>query len=311
MARTENDTWDLASSVGATATMVAAARAVASTGEDALINDPFAEPLVRAVGVDFFTRLATGELRAEDLDADSASVGMARMTDNMAVRTVFFDEFFLEATRAGVKQAVILASGLDSRAYRMAWPTGTTVYEIDQPDVIEFKTKVLAEFGAEPTAQRRTVAIDLRYDWPAALKAAGFDPTQPTAWSAEGLLGYLPPEAQDRLLDTISELSAPGSRVAVESVPNIGAADHEKAVERMQEASERWKSHGFDLDFANLVYLGDRNEAADYLAGHGWKLDRHSVQELLAANGLPPIEDDDDDLAEFGELQYVSGILDK
>jgi methyltransferase (TIGR00027 family) len=311
MARTENDTWDLASSVGATATMVAAARAVASTGQDALINDPFAEPLVRAVGVDFFTRLATGELRAQDLDADSASVGMARMTDNMAVRTVFFDEFFLEATRAGVKQAVILASGLDSRAYRLAWPAGTTVYEIDQPDVIEFKTKVLAEFGAEPTAQRRTVAIDLRYDWPAALKAAGFDPTKPTAWSAEGLLGYLPPDAQDRLLDTISELSAPGSRVAVESVPNIDTADYEKAVERMQEASERWKSHGFDLDFANLVYLGDRNEAAGYLAAQGWQLDRHSVQELLAANGLPPIEDDDSDLAQFGELQYVSGILDK
>ena len=101
MARTDNDTWDLASSVGATATMVAAARAIASTGDDALINDPFAEPLVRAVGVDFFTRLATGELRAEDLDADSASVGMARMTDNMAVRTKFFDEFFLDGDAGG------------------------------------------------------------------------------------------------------------------------------------------------------------------------------------------------------------------
>src|SRR6201999_681384 len=100
--------------------------------------------------------------------------------------------------------------------------------------------------------ERRVVAIDLREDWPAALKAAGFDPSQPTAWSAEGLLGYLPPDAQDRLLDTITELSAPGSRVAVESVPALDTADHEKAVEKMQEASERWRSHGFDLDFANL-----------------------------------------------------------
>ena len=308
MARTDNDTWDLASSVGATATMVAAARAMASTADDALINDPFAEPLVRAVGVDFFTRLVTGELRPEDLDSDNESVGMQRMSDNMAVRTKFFDEFFLSATQSGIRQAVILASGLDSRAYRLAWPAGTTVYEIDQPDVIEFKTRNLAELGAEPTAERRTVAMDLRYDWPSALIEEGFDPNQPTAWSAEGLLGYLPPDAQDRLLDTITELSAPGSRVAVESVPNIDPSDHEKAIERMQAASERWRDHGFDLDFAELVYLGDRNEAAAYLGDHGWQLSRQSVKELFAVNGLPPL-DDDEEAGNFGELQYVSGTL--
>jgi methyltransferase (TIGR00027 family) len=307
MARTENDTWDLASSVGATATMVAAARAMASTADNPLINDPFAEPLVRAVGVDFFTRLVTGELRPEDLDSDSESVGMQRMTDNMAVRTKFFDDFFLGATDAGIRQAVILASGLDSRAYLLDWPAGTTVYEIDQPDVIEFKTRTLAELGAEPTAKRRAVAMDLRYDWPSALIEEGFDPNQPTAWSAEGLLGYLPPDAQDRLLDTITELSPPGSRVAVESVPNIDPSDHEKAIERMREASERWREHGFDLDFAELVYMGDRNEAASYFGDHGWELDRHSASELFAANGLPPL--DDEEVGNFGELQYVSGIL--
>jgi methyltransferase (TIGR00027 family) len=335
MARTDNDTWDLASSVGATATMVAAARAMATTADDALINDPFAEPLVRAVGVDFFTRLVTGELRPEDLDSDSESVGMQRMTDNMAVRTKFFDDFFLtatgggnsadatgggnsahatgggnsaDATEGGIRQAVILASGLDSRAYRLAWPSGTTVYEIDQPDVIEFKTTTLAGLGAEPTAKRRTVAIDLRYDWPSALIEEGFDPNQPTAWSAEGLMGYLPPDAQDRLLDTITELSAPGSWVAVESVPNIDPADHKKAIERMQAASERWRDHGFALDFAELVYLGDRNEAASYLGGYGWQISRSSVKELFAANGLPPLVDDEE-VGNFGELQYVSGVL--
>src|SRR6478736_8870676 len=318
MTRTENDTWDLASSVGATATMVAAARAIATTADDALINDPFAEPLVRAVGVDFFTRLATGELQAEDLDADNASVGMQRMTDNMAVRTKFFDEFFLaatgggnpaDATASGVRQAVILASGLDARAYRLPWPAGTTVYEIDQPEVIEFKSTTLAAFGAEPTADRRTVAMDLRNDWPSALIAAGFDPSQPTAWSAEGLLGYLPPAAQDRLLDTITELSAPGSRIALESVPNVNPADHEKAIERMRDASERWRDHGFDLDFAELVYLGDRNEAAAYLGDHGWELTRNSVKELFAANGLPPMDEKAEEVGNFGELQYVSGVL--
>jgi methyltransferase (TIGR00027 family) len=240
------------------------------------------------------------------------------MTDNMAVRTKFFDDFFLtatgggnsaDATEEGIRQAVILASGLDSRAYRLGWPAGTTVYEIDQPDVIEFKTRTLAELGAEPTAKRRTVAMDLRYDWPSALIEEGFDPNQPTAWSAEGLLGYLPPDAQDRLLDTITELSAPGSRVAVESVPNIDPSDHEKAIERMRAASERWRDHGFDLDFAELVYLGDRNEAAAYLGDHGWELTRNSVKELFAANGLPSIDEKDEDAGNFGELQYVSGVL--
>ena len=153
-----------------------------------------------------------------DAQAAPESTGaMSRMADNMAVRTKFFDEFFLDATKAGIKQVVILASGLDSRAYRLAWPAQTVVYEIDQPQVIEFKTRALAELGAEPTTERRVVAIDLRDDWPTALRTAGFDPSQPTAWSAEGLLGYLPPEAQDRLLDTITELSAPGSRLATEA----------------------------------------------------------------------------------------------
>jgi methyltransferase (TIGR00027 family) len=309
MARTDNDTWDLASSVGATATMVAAARAMATTAANPLINDPFAEPLVRAVGVDFFTRLVTGELRPEDLDTDSESVGMQRMTDSMAVRTKFFDEFFVSATEAGIRQAVILASGLDSRAYRLDWPAGTMVYEIDQPEVIEFKTRTLADLGAEPTAKRRIVAMDLRYDWPSALIEEGFDPNQPTAWSAEGLLGYLPPDAQDRLLDTITELSAPGSRVAVESVPNIDPSNHEKAIERMQAASARWRDHGFDLDFAELVYLGDRNEAAGYLGDHGWHISRNTAKELFAANGLPPLPEDDEGAGNFAELQYVSGVL--
>src|SRR6516164_413299 len=156
--RYEGDTWDLASSVGATATMVAAARAVATRADRPLINDPYAEPLVRAVGVDLLTRLATGEVDPNDLndvhDGATGSAGaMSRMADNMAVRTKFFDEFFLDATKAGIKQVVILASGLDSRAYRLRWPAGTVVYEVDQPQVIEFKTRTLAELGAAPTAE--------------------------------------------------------------------------------------------------------------------------------------------------------------
>jgi methyltransferase (TIGR00027 family) len=308
MARTDDDTWDLASSVGATATMVASARAMASKADSPLISDPYAEPLVRAVGLDLFTKLATGELSPADLedDSDGAPAGVQRMTDNMAVRTKFFDEFFLDATNAGIKQAVILASGLDARAYRLPWPGGTTVYEIDQPQVIEFKSRTLAELGAQPTAHRRTVAVDLRDDWPTALQAAGFDPAQPSAWSAEGLLGYLPPEAQDRLLDTITELSAPGSRIATESGPTRGKDHEERVKNRMRTVSQRWSKHGLDLDMTQLVYFGDRNEASPYLSDHGWEMGGSTIRELFAANGLAPILEDD---LPFADRLYVSGTL--
>jgi O-methyltransferase involved in polyketide biosynthesis len=286
MARTDNDTWDLASSVGATATMVAAARAMASKAEQPLINDPYAEPLVRAVGLDLFTRLATGELNPAELedDSDGAPAGVQRMTDNMAVRTKFFDEFFLDATNAGINQAVILASGLDARAYRLPWPDGTTVYEIDQPEVIEFKSRTLAELGAQPTAFRRA----------------------PSAWSAEGLLGYLPPDAQDRLLDTITALSAPGSRIATESGPTREPGHEERIKDRMRTVSQRWRKHGLDLDMTELVYFGDRNEAAVYLSDHGWQMGGSTIRELFAANGLPPIVEDD---LPFADRLYVSGTL--
>ena len=120
------------------------------------------------------------------------------MNSYQAVRTHFFDEFFTTAAEAGITQVVILASGLDSRAYRLAWPAGTTVYEIDQPKVLEYKAATLAEHGAQPSADRREVPIDLRQDWPKALREAGFDDAAPTAWLAEGLLMYLPGDAQEK-----------------------------------------------------------------------------------------------------------------
>jgi methyltransferase (TIGR00027 family) len=306
MARTDDDSWDLASSVGATATMVAAARAMVTRIDGALISDPYAEPLVRAVGVDVFTKLANGELDPSALAVDDdQNAGMDRMVDNMAVRTKFFDDFFTDATSAGIRQVVILAAGLDSRAYRLRWPAGTVVYEVDQPQVVEFKTRTLAEIGAQPTSDRRAVAVDLRFDWPAALKEAGFDADQPTAWSAEGLLGYLPPDAQDRLLDTVTALSAPGSWLATESTPPIDQKDVDEAMEKMQSAADRWREHGYDLDWANLIYLGERNEPADYLTGHGWDVSGTSVNELLTANGYPPFDGD----TPFTNLSYISGTL--
>jgi methyltransferase (TIGR00027 family) len=279
MARTDTDSWDLASSVGATATMVAAARAIASAEPQPLINDPYAAPLVREVGVEFFTKLVDGHLPLDGEDAEMAEL----MTSVMAVRTRFFDDFFTNSAADGIRQAVILASGLDSRAYRLGWPDGTVVYEVDQPEVIGAKTAAMTRIGATPTAERRTVAIDLRDDWPAALRAAGFDPDAPTAWSAEGLLVYLPPEAQDRLFDNISALSAPGSRLATEYHPDIA----ESLRNRGQSLTERWREHGFDVDLAELWYVGDRNSVVDYLTDSGWSVTARRRPEVFADYGRP------------------------
>jgi methyltransferase (TIGR00027 family) len=298
MARAENDTWDLGSSVGATATAVAASRAMASQDPDPLLDDPWAEPLVRAVGIEVFIKLIDGELRG----TDGRPLHRRRMDEQITVRTRFFDDFFMGATGAGIRQAVILASGLDTRAYRLPWPAGTVVYEIDQPKVIEFKTQTLAGLGAQPTAQRRTVAIDLREDWPAALRAAGFDTAQPTAWSAEGLLVYLPPDAQDRLFDNIFALSAPGSRIATEHLDlrRIPADWAHKLTERARRV-------GSDINLAELFYTGERNTAAEYLGAHDWQVDIKTTEQSYAAHGF---EVPDNEVTSFGDASgYLTASL--
>jgi methyltransferase (TIGR00027 family) len=300
VARTHDDTWDLASSVGATATMIAAGRAMATN--HGLIDDPFAEQLVRAVGLDFFVKMIDGEIDFSAID-NASPARMQAIIDGIAVRTRFFDDYLGHAMDAGVRQAVILASGLDARAYRLPWPTGTVVYEIDQPQVIDFKTATLAGIGAHPSATRRTVGVDLRWNWPGALRAAGLDTTAPTAWLAEGLLIYLPPEAQDRLFDDITALSMPGSTIATEYVPGIKDFDADRA----RELSRPLREQGVDIDMPSLVYAGERNHVVDYLAAKGWDVSAASRTELFVRNGFDvPAPEDDDPL---GEIFYVSGTF--
>jgi methyltransferase (TIGR00027 family) len=302
MARTDNDTWDLATSVGATATMVASGRARATRA--ALIDDRFAEPLVRAVGVDFFTQWAIGELDSADVDVPGAPWGMQRMTDMLAARTRYIDAFFSEAAAAGIRQVVILAAGLDARGYRLSWAPGTTVFEIDQPQVIEFKTATIGALGAEPTADVRAVPIDLRHDWPSALRQAGFDTGQPAAWAAEGLLGFLPADAQDRLLDNITGLSAEGSQLVAEVFLNSAANQ-----QALNGATQKWRDNGLDVALDNLGFPGDRNDVATYLADRGWHPVRAPLNQLLADNGLPLQSTDED--APFGKNYYCTAVLHK
>ncbi|OSC42930.1 SAM-dependent methyltransferase [Mycobacterium decipiens] len=304
MTRTDQDSWDLAASVGATATMVAAARALASAESDPIISDPFAAPLVRAVGLDFFTRLVDGDLPtsafASEDDSPDTGTTLQFETDSIAVRTRFFDEFFRAAGRDGIRQSVILAAGLDARPYRLSWPRGSVVYEVDQPKVIAFKSAAMSALGVAPAAHRRTVSIDLREDWPAALRRSGFGATKPSAWSAEGLLMYLPPDAQDRLFDNITALSAPGSRLATEFHPESGPT----MTQRAQLFNQRWADLGCDIDLSGLFYDGKRSNVVDYLTDRGWQVTSQKRRDLFANYGrdFP----DDDALAHFRNIVAIT-----
>lgn len=287
MARADDDSWDLANSVGATATMVAAARAAASRRHHAVVNDPFAEPLVRAVGVELFTRLAAGELDAVDA---AGNLGFPRMIDTFAARAKYFDDYFAEAGSVGVQQFVILAAGLDCRPYRLPWPAQTTVYEIDQTEVIEFKTSTLRKLGATTGTEHRTVGVDLRDDWPAALLAAGFDTEQPTAWLAEGLLiGFLPQEAEVRLLDNIIMLSDSGSRLAADYGQLAGRSPQDQ--QQALRMTDLWRELGLELDIAGLTYPGEHTDVAAHLWANRWSTITSDLAELFRAAGLAPLGD--------------------
>jgi methyltransferase (TIGR00027 family) len=301
--RTDDDTWDLATTVGATATMVAAGRARATNA--ALIDDPFAEPLVRAVGIEFFTRWASGELAVADVDLPGAPWGMQPMTDLLTARTRYFDEFLRDATSSGIRQVVILASGLDARGYRLAWPDDTVIFELDVPDVLSFKGETIGELGARPTATLRNVPIDLRDDWPTALQEHGFDADRPSAWIAEGLLPFLRADAQDRLLDSITALSADGSRLASEvTVAPTNPSDEERPFDAV---TERWRANGFDVEFGDLGFPGERKDVATYLDQRGWWSFKTPLGALLADAGLPAMVEAEGQLS-FGANYYCASV---
>jgi methyltransferase (TIGR00027 family) len=221
------------------------------------------------------------------------------LVNGMGVRTKFFDDCALASTAAGARQVVILASGLDARAYRLPWPDGITVFELDQPDVISFKTSTLAALGAQPTATRRAIPIDLRDDWPQALRDNGFDAGVRTAWLAEGLLIYLPPEAQDQLFDRITALSAAGSVLATEHKDTKALTG-----EWAKELSDRSRRHGSDIDLSALFYTGARTAAGDHLREHGWQVRVLPNAQAYAAHGFDPPTDDL--IAMVGDSGYLS-----
>jgi methyltransferase (TIGR00027 family) len=276
--RTDGDTWDPTTGVGSTATFGAVVRAVATN--KGLINDPFAEPLVRAAGVEYFTRIVDdARYAADDRDKDL----MTGIIDILATHTRFLDAFLADAGRAGIRQVVILASGLDTRPYRLWWPAGTTVYEIDQPEVIDFKSQVLRGLGAKPNANRRAVGIDLRQDWLAALRRVGFDARQRTVWIVENLLvGYLTPEGQSRLLQDVTAVSVVGTRFAADHMSTWTPAQ----LKAGHAFVGLWRQFGLDLDLSALTYPGEYREVPEHLSARGWQTVDRNVVELFATMGM-------------------------
>jgi methyltransferase (TIGR00027 family) len=287
--RSENDSWDIATSVGATAVMVALARAAETRSPNPLIRDEYAEVLVSTPELaDLRARLDAMWARAEE--SDERAMDFQQMTDYQAVRTHFFDDFFAAAMAEGIRQHVILASGLDSRGHRLVWPVGTVVYEIDLPAVLDYKSATLTAVGASPSTTLREVAVDLRDDWPSALRDAGFDPTAPTAWLAEGLLPFLRGDAQEAMFAAITELSAPGSRIALE-VFGVDPAARAEVHERWQQMRAERESRGEDTSFdvLDLWYHDDEPpECAEWFAAHGWRTETVASRDEHIRLGRPP-----------------------
>lgn len=180
--------------VADTGVLVAAIRAEETRRPDRLFDDPFAERLAGESG--------------RRMLAEAVATSGDKSTLQIVVRTRFWDEALLNAVPP-VSQVVIVAAGLDARAYRLPWPDGTTVFELDQPAVIAAKAAALA--GDEPRCLRVAIGVDLTTDWTDTLRSNGFDPELPAVWLMEGLLQYLDEGAVHTLFERVDALSAPGS----------------------------------------------------------------------------------------------------
>lgn len=266
------DTAELATHIEATALLVAASRAVEARKTAPLVKDGFAEQfVVTAAGGWAEVFREPGPIP----DLLGAGEFGRNFVNYQGARTVLFDNFITEALQGGIGQVAILAAGFDSRGFRLDWPHDATLYELDRPRVLEFKSAVLDRIDARPATKRVALGVDLEQDWPATLCEAGFDPDRPTAWLVEGLLMYLSPAAEFELLAKLVNLSAPRSRIAIE---HTDAADliPENPAGSPQQAQMR-----------DLIRNEDRPDPVDWFADRGWRTEAVTSTDLLTNLGRP------------------------
>ncbi|WP_161182702.1 class I SAM-dependent methyltransferase [Streptomyces sp. SID4985] len=248
----------------ATAVGVARVRALETERENALFRDPLARAFAAAGG------LWPSSPPPADEAARRRRLGVAF---SIVIRTKFLDDLLREASASGIRQVVLLGAGMDSRAFRMDWPEGTRLFEVDTAVPLDFKSSVLCQERAVARCERITVPVDLREDWPRALAAAGHDPGAPTVWIAEGLLIYLPEDAVELLLARIGARSAPGSRMGL-TLGSRGVIERFGADAAPGSAASLWVSEMPD-------------DPVEWLAGHGWEASSHTLRERAAAYGRP------------------------
>jgi methyltransferase (TIGR00027 family) len=245
----------------------------------ALVVDPYAELFCRAVGGSWADVL---DGNAPDHELKTSEFGQ-HFVNYQGARTRYFDAYFRRAADAGSRQVVVLAAGLDSRAYRLPWPDGTTVFELDRPQVLDFKREVLSAHGAQPRAERHEIAIDLRDDWPQALRDSGFDAAKPSAWIAEGLLIYLPAAAQEQLFTGIDSLACLGSHVAVEDGAPLSDEEFAAKVEEERAAV----ADSDQRPFFQLVYNERCAPATEWFGQRGWTAVGTPLTDYLREVGRP------------------------
>jgi methyltransferase (TIGR00027 family) len=257
--------------VGRTALGVAMIRAKESRRSDRLFSDPYAAAFLAAAPA-VFDRADRGAVAC----LSGLSSAGAAFWSHAVIRTRFFDDYLLDATGRGLRQAVLLAAGLDTRAYRLDWPAGVRLFELDLADVLDFKWRVLGRQAAVPRCDHRPVPADLREDWITPLTGAGLRPDQPTAWLLEGLLIYLSADEVIHLLTTLGELSAAGSRVAFEFESARAGALREQTgrLPAMAEYAALWK--------------GGLADVPGWLANHGWLLEMHDRARVATGYGRAP-----------------------
>ena len=292
--RSDNDTWDITTSVGSTALFVAAARALEAQKPDPLAVDSFAEVFCRAAGGPWAALL---DGNAPEHPLKTPDFGR-HFVDYQAARTRYFDAYFGDVAAAGVRQIVLLAAGLDSRPYRLDWAPGTTVFELDQPQVLEFKRETLAAYGAAPKVERREVAVDLRDDWPQALRDSGFRSDEPSAWIAEGLLIYLPATAQEQLFAGIDSLAASGSHVGIEEGRPM---DNDAFLAKREEGKEIPDHRG---EWSQMIYNEQHAPAAQWFSERGWTAAETTLSDYLVSNGraVPAAEADESKMVDSVRL---------
>ncbi|MBA0049287.1 SAM-dependent methyltransferase [Mycobacteroides sp. LB1] len=259
---------------------IAAMRALESQRAQPLSYDEHAQTIIDAVG-DPYTRALLNIGVREDPSTENETRTYL-LTNYMAAMCRYFDEALLASVQDGARQVVLLAGGLDTRAYRLSWPAGTVVYEVDYPEVLTLKMKALDNAGAEPRATQRMVHCGLAEQWQAELTSAGFDPDAPTAWLAEAVISNLPGGSQDAMFERIIEMSAPGSTIATDNDPLTPSGQvWDDLVDAIAPETIR------DADYSVLAHYDERTLPGDWLAGHGWLTQTCTGRELAQRYGRP------------------------